>query len=51
MQSRAFNKGGWILVRATHKFDSVFSMNMTLIGKDHVQGLATNLKFLQGIFE
>ena len=51
MQDRAFNEGGWILVSGSHKSDSTFLMNVTLIVKDHVQGLATKLKFLQGILE
>ena len=51
MQDRAFNEGGWILVRASHKSDSTSFMNVALIGKDHVQRLATNLKFLQGILK
>ena len=44
MQGKAFNKGGWIVVRATRKSDSTSSINVTLICKDYVQGLAINLK-------
>ena len=51
MQDRAFNEGGWILVRTYRKSDSTSFRNVILICKDHIQRLATNLEFLQGILK
>ena len=51
MYDGAFYEGGWILVRTSHKSDSTSFGNVTLVCKDHVQRLATNLEFLQRVFK